>query len=130
MKDRLKFLSTKYIICLRVRVMKLFKQLSKRLNKNSKKVSVQGMIKPIDVDFDLSKNEFLDNLSKHALKLYEKKCDVSNFTKLVLSDPENTSHNDLVNDLFKQNVKDPLENQKLAELADNEKFLRDLGLLD
>lgn len=110
--------------------MKLFKQLSKKLNKNSKKVSVQGMIKPIDVDFDLSKNEFLDNLSKHALKLYEKKCDVSNFTKLVLSDPENTSHNDLVEDLFKQNVKDPLESQKLAELADNEKFLRDLGLLD
>ena len=47
------------------------------------------MIKPFDVNFDTSKNEFLDSLSKHALKLYEKKCDIKNFTKLVLSDPEN-----------------------------------------
>jgi len=110
--------------------MKLFKQLSEKLNLKSKKVLSQGMIKPIDVDFDVSKNEFLDNLSKHAVKLYEKKCDINNFTKLVLSDPENTSHNQIVEELFKKNVKDPLESQKLAELADNEKFLRDLGLMD
>ncbi len=110
--------------------MKLFKQLSQKLNINSKKALNQGMIKPFDVNFDTSKNEFLDSLSKHALKLYEKKCDIKNFTKLVLSDPENTSHNDIVKELFNDNIKDPLENKKLEELANNDKLLKDLGLLD
>lgn len=110
--------------------MKLFKELSEKLNINHKKASNQGMIKPIDVNFDTSKNEFLDNLSKHALKLYEKKCDVKNFTKLVLSDPENSSHNDIVKQLFESGAKDPLEDKKLADLADNNKLLKDLGLLD
>lgn len=108
--------------------MKLFKQLSEKLNKKPKKTSVNGMIKPIDVDFDISKNEFLDNLSKHAVKLYEKKCDVNNFTKLVLSDPENTSHNKIVEDLF--NANNSVNDKKLSQLADNKKLLRDLGLLD
>lgn len=110
--------------------MKLFKQLSEKLNLTKKKASNQGMIRPIDVDFDLSKNEFLDSMSKHALKLYEKQCDIKNFTKLVLSDPENTSHNKIVEDLFKNGAKDPLENEKLTQLAENSKLLKDLGLLD
>lgn len=110
--------------------MKLFKQLSEKLSTKGKKVSNQGMIKPIDVNFDISKNEFLDNLTKHAVKLYEKKCDIKNFSKLVLSNPENTSHNELVEELFQKGVSDPLEDEKLEKLADNSRFLRDLGLLE
>ncbi len=110
--------------------MKLFKQLSEKLGTKGKKVSNQGMIKPIDVNFDISKNEFLDNLTKHAVKLYEKKCDIKNFSKLVLSNPENTSHNELVEELFQKGVIDPLEDEKLEKLADNSRFLRDLGLLE
>ncbi|MBS5802410.1 MAG: hypothetical protein KIC80_05275 [Brachyspira sp.] len=110
--------------------MKLFKQLSEKLSTKGKKVSNQGMIKPIDVNFDISKNEFLDNLTKHAVKLYEKKCDIKNFSKLVLSNPENTSHNELVEELFQKGVIDPLEDEKLEKLADNSSFLRDLGLLE
>lgn len=110
--------------------MKLFKQLSEKLNIKRKKAASQGMIKPFDVDFNVSKNEFLDNLSKHAIKLYEKKCDINNFARLVLSNPENNSHNQIVEELFNTNVKDPLEEKKLSELADNKALLRDLGLLD
>lgn len=110
--------------------MKLFKQLSEKLSTKGKKVSNQGMIKPIDVNFDISKNEFLDNLTKHAVKLYEKKCDIKNFSKLVLSNPENTSHNELVEELFQKGVIDPLEDEKLEKLADNSRFLKDLGLLE
>lgn len=110
--------------------MKLFKQLSEKLSTKGKKVSNQGMIKPIDVNFDISKNEFLDNLTKHAVKLYEKKCDIKNFSKLVLSNPETTSHNQLVEELFQKGVIDPLEDEKLEKLADNSRFLRDLGLLE
>lgn len=110
--------------------MNLFKQLSKKLNLKNKKALNQGMIKPFDTNFNISRNEFLDNLSKHALKLYEKKCDIKNFTKLVLSDPENTSHNKIVERLLNEGVKDPLEKQKFAELADNKKLLKDLGLFN
>ena len=110
--------------------MKLFKQLSKKLDIGAKKVLNQGMIKPVDVDFEMHKNEFLDSLSKHALQLYERQCDIKNFTKLVMSDPENTSHNAIIDDLFEKGVKDPLERQKLEKLAQNDRFLKDLGFLD
>ena len=79
---------------------------------------------------DLKEHEFLDSLSKHALQLYERQCDIKNFTKLVMSDPENTSHNAIIDDLFEKGVKDPLERQKLEKLAQNDRFLKDLGLLD
>ena len=69
-------------------------------------------------------------MTKHAVKLYEKKCDIKNFSKLVLSNPENTSHNELVEELFQKGVIDPLEDEKLEKLADNSSFLRDLGLLE
>ena len=52
--------------------MKLFKRLSEKLSTKTTAPN-HGMIKPVDVDFDLSKNEFLDNLTKHAVDLYEKK---------------------------------------------------------
>ena len=109
--------------------MELFKKLSEKLSTKGKK-SFNGMIKPIDVDFDTSKNEFLDSLSKRALKLYEKQHDIKRFSQLVISDPENTSHNDLVSELFNKGAVDPLEDEKLEKLSDNTRFLRDLGLID
>ena len=87
-------------------------------------------INPIDVDFDSRKSVFLDKLTKNALKLYEKECDIKNFSKLVLSDPENTSHNEIVNELFSKGLIDISDDEKLAELSDNRRFLRDLGLTD
>lgn len=110
--------------------MELFKKLSEKLSTKSKKNATNGMIKPIDVNFDISKNEFLDSLSKHALKLYEKQHDIKKFSQLVLSNPENTSHNELVDELFQNGTVDPFEDEKLEKLADNKRFLRDLGLLD
>ena len=58
-----------------------------------------------------------------------KKTDVKNFTKLALSDPENSSHNQIMDKLFRYgDVIDPFEESKLFDLSDNEHFLRDLGL--
>ncbi len=110
--------------------MELFKKLSEKLGTKNKKSAVNGMIKPIDVNFDASKNEFLDGLSKRALKLYENQQDIKKFSQLVLSDPENTSHEEMVNQLFDKGIFDPLEDEKLERLADNSKFLRDLGLTE
>ncbi len=106
----------------------MFKKLVQKLNIEKKKAS--AAINPIEVDFDDNKHDFLNKLTKNALNMYEKKCDVKNFTKLVLSDPENTSHNDIVNELFSKGIIDPTDDEKLLELSDNKRFLRDLGLIE
>ena len=57
-------------------------------------------------------------------------CDVRNFTKLALSNPENQSHNEIMDELFSQGVIDPSDDEKLMELSNNSRFLRDLGLIE
>ena len=74
------------------------------------------------------KNVFLNKMTHSALNLYERKCDVKNFSKLVLSDPENESQNRIMAELFASGVKDPFEESKLIQLSDNKRFLRELGL--
>lgn len=110
--------------------MQMFKKLVSKLDIQRKQKAVQGMSNPLAGDYDENKNEFMDGLSKRAVEMYEKQCDIKNFSKLVLSDPENTSHIDMMQEMIKKGkVTDPFEDEKLAELADNEKFLRDLGLI-
>ena len=107
----------------------IFKKLAQKLN--TKKVKrIVGMSNPFDTEFIQPKNEFLDNLTHNALKMYEKKCDVKNFSKLVLANPENQSHIDMVEELFLNGVVDPFEDDKLFHLADNKRLLRDLGLTE
>ena len=62
--------------------------------------------------------------------MYEKKSDIKKFTKLVLSNPENKSHNKLVDALFTHGCISAQDDEKLKELSDNQKFLKDLGLVD
>lgn len=107
----------------------MFKKLAQKLNMQKNK-SNGVSINPIDVDFDSRKSVFLDKLTKNAVKLYEKECDIKNFSKLVLSDPDNNSHNEIMNELFSKGIIDISEDEKLAELSDNRRFLRDLGLTD
>ena len=107
----------------------MFKKLAQKLSLEREKKS-NTAINPIDVDFDERKGIFLKNMTQNALKMYEKNCDIKNFSKLVLSNPENTSHNELVDELFKKGTTDPFEDEKLFELSNNKRFLRDLGLLD
>lgn len=110
--------------------MNIFEKLSEKLNNRIKKVSSGGMTTPVDLNFDSGRNEFLDSLSKKAIKMYEKQNDIKNFSQLVLSDPENTSHNEQVRELMQKGIIDPLEEEKLEQLADNTQLLHDLGLLD
>lgn len=105
----------------------IFEKLAQKFNKKERKFA-DGTTNPLEYSF--GKNDFLDNLTKKALCMYERKCDIKHFTELVLSDPENTSHNDIVNGLIENGMIDPFEDDKLAHLADNKKLLRDLGLSD
>ena len=60
----------------------------------------------------------------------ERRNDIAKFTKLAISDIENTSHNDLVMDLMSD--KDFMriyEDEIFADLSTNEQLLNDIGLL-
>ncbi len=107
----------------------MFKKLAQKLSKERKKYS-NVATNPLDVDFEGRKSVFLDKLTKTAVNIYERNCDVKNFSKLVLSDPENNSHNRIMDELFSKGVVDASDDEKLLELSDNTRFLRDLGLTD
>lgn len=107
----------------------MFKKLAKQLKSERMETSCFPMSSPVQSLKDQTKNSFLKSLSRHALNLYERKTDVNNFTRLALSDPENTSHNQIVDELFgKEGVVDPFSEDALFSLSDNERFLKDLGL--
>ena len=107
----------------------MFKKLAEKLRDYNTKSNTAPATLPFGDAFVTPKNEFLKNMSKKAVELYEKQTDINNFSKLVLSNPENKSHNDMVRKLFDEGVADPFVDEKLADLANNQKFLRDLGLL-
>lgn len=107
----------------------MFKKLAQKLIQERQKHS-NAATNPLNVDFDDKKKLFLNKLTKSTVDMYERHCDVKNFSRLVLSDPENNSHDRLMNELFAQGVIDPAEDEKLLKLSDNSRFLRDLGLLD
>lgn len=109
--------------------MDMFKKLALQLKKDIIKSQNNAISLPMGKEFMTPKNIFFKKMSEKAIELYERKSDINKFTSLVLSNPDNTSHNDIMNDLFKDGVKDPFEDEKLSQLADNRKFLRDLGLL-
>jgi len=106
----------------------MFRKLVSKLNSEKKHQLAMGMSNPV-LSAETVKNEFLDGLSKRAVEMFERKCDIKNFSKLVLSDTENTSHIEMMLEMREKGVVDPFEDEKLAELADNEKLLKDLGLL-
>ena len=107
----------------------MFKRLAKQLKAERVENSCFPMSSPVTSLKEQTKNSFLRSLSKHALNLYERKTDINNFTRLALSNPENTSHNIIVEELFGKDG-DPFAEDALFTLSENERFLKDLGLKD
>lgn len=107
----------------------MFKKLAQQLKKEFVKPQDKMVSLPFGEVFLTRKNEEYIKLSKKAVELYERQSDIKKFSQLALSDQDNTSHNDLMKNLFESGVTDPFEDIKLEQLADNQKFLKDLGLL-
>lgn len=107
----------------------MFKKLAQKLSLEREKHNSVAT-NPLSVDFDNKKSIFLNKLTKTAVNLYERNCDIKNFTKLALSNPENNSHNEIMNQLFSKGVVDPTDDERLMELSDNSRFLRELGLIE
>lgn len=109
----------------------MFKRLAKQLKTERVENSYFPMSSPVNSLKEQTKSSFLRSLSKHALNLYERKTDINNFTRLALSDPENTSHNLIVDELFgKEGMVDPFAEDAIFSLSENERFMKDLGLKD
>lgn len=107
----------------------MFKKLAQRLSAEREKQSCVAT-NPITVDFESRQKIFLNKMTKSAVEMYERQADVKKFTKLALSDPENKTHNKLVEALFSHGIVNVEDDEKLIELSDNRRFLKDLGLVD
>lgn len=102
------------------------RKLSERISNILKKESVTSYTTMPDNN---AKQSLLRKLSNSALNLYVKHSDIKNFTKLVLSDPENLDHEKLVQDLIdKGEISDIMSDKSVLDLADNKDFMDDLGL--
>lgn len=97
---------------------KLVSQLKTKKEQNSCNVATS----PFCEQNCQAQKTFLKSLSERALNLYQKKTDIKNFTKLAMSNPEDSSHNDLVKE------KELDEFDLLFDLSNNEEFLKDLDL--
>ena len=58
----------------------------------------------------------------------ERRDDIAKFTKLAVSDIENTSHNTLVEQLNIEDILSEYEQKLISELSHNRQLLNDLGL--
>ncbi len=75
-------------------------------------------------------NPYVDRteISSNALELFQRDCDINKFNKIAMSDMNDFSHLERMNELFAQGVVDVFEDDVLSELVDNSKLWEDLGL--
>ena len=100
----------------------MLKNFVRQLNLQKVQNSNSAVTSPFESQICADKKNLLKRLSQQALNLYQKKTDIKNFTKLALSNPEDTSHNDLIKE------KELDEYDILFDLSKSEEFLKDLGL--
>ena len=85
-------------------------------------------VSPIEQAKEKNKRDFLKKLSQQALNLYDRQTDINRFTELALSNPENSSHNEIMSELFNRGVDDFGDENEIYKLIDNDRFRKDLGL--
>lgn len=90
-----------------------------------------GVTNPIKNPYQsVDKGLFIDetNISHKAIEMYQKDLDIRNFTNLVMSNPEDVSHNDRVENLLSNGVTDVLDEKTVENLSSNSKLIKDLEL--
>ena len=75
-------------------------------------------------------NPYVDKseISSNALELFQKDCDIKKFNKIALSDPEDFSHLERMQELFAEGIIDAFEDDVIPEIANNPKLWSDLEL--
>lgn len=79
---------------------------------------------------NIDRNLLIDEtaISNEAVNLYQKEQDVKKFNSIALSNPEDSSHEQIIEGLFQKGVCDPFSDETLQELVHNSKLLGDLEL--
>lgn len=80
---------------------------------------------------NVDKNLFIDetSISDDAINLYQHEQDVKQFTNLAMSNPEDLSHNDIIDGLFNSGASDLFSDESLEKLSGNQKLLDDISML-
>ena len=75
-------------------------------------------------------NPYVDRteISANAIELFNRDCDINKFNKIAMSDLNDFSHLDRMNELFASGVVDVFEDDVLESLVTNSKLLDDLEL--
>lgn len=73
-------------------------------------------------------NPYVDKseISVNALEMYQRDLDIAKFTKIAMSDSEDTSHLDKIQELFSNGIVDAFEKDILSNLVTNSKLWNDL----
>ena len=76
----------------------------------------------------INNNPYVDKteISANAIELFQKDCDINKFNKIAMSDINDFSHLDRMNELFSEGVIDAFEDDVLKELVTNKKLWDDL----
>ena len=80
--------------------------------------------------YAVNNNPYVDRseISANAIELFQRDCDINKFNKLAMSDSEDFSHLERMNELFSEGVVDVFEDDILSSLATNSKLWDDLDL--
>jgi len=75
-------------------------------------------------------NPYVDKteISKSAIELFQKDCDIKKFNKIAMSDLGDLSHLDRMQELFSQGVVDVFEDDVISQIANSPKLWDDLEL--
>lgn len=79
---------------------------------------------------DSDRNPYIDKseISASAIELFQRDCDIRKFNQIAMSDPEDFSHLQRMQELFADGVTDPYEDDVISELLNNAKLWSDLEL--
>ena len=80
--------------------------------------------------YTTNSNPYVDKteISSSAIELFQRDCDINKFNKIAMSDSQDLSHLDRMNELFAQGVVDVFEDDVLTNLINNPKLWNDLEL--
>ena len=80
--------------------------------------------------YSINSNPYIDRseISANAIELFQKDCDINKFNKIAMSDENDFSHLERMNELFADGVIDVFEDDVLKSLSTNSKLWDDLEL--
>ena len=80
--------------------------------------------------YSVNNNPYVDKteISANAIEMFQRDCDINKFNKIAMSDSEDFSHLERMQELFSEGIVDVFEDDVLSNLVTNSKLWDDLGL--